>query len=163
MKSYWIKLSSIVLLVVALLALDVACSKTATSTTPLPTTSTTPSTTSSAPPPTTTTTLPVTTTTLPPPTTTTVHPPTTILSGSATVLAQGFTFNPQMLTVTVGTTVTWINKDGEDHTVTSDTAGLFDAVISANGGTFSYRFDKAGTYDYSCLFHSGMVGTILVK
>lgn len=69
-------------------------------------------------------------------------------------------FYPTRKTVPVGTTVTWINKEGLDHTVTEDT-GLFDYGLIP-GITVSYTFDKPGVYEYFCQPHDGMAGQITV-
>ncbi len=73
-------------------------------------------------------------------------------------------FRPENITVTAGTRVDWINVGKKKHTVTNDT--LFDSDILV-GQTFSYTFDKPGTYQYYCVIHSesptdGMVGTVTV-
>jgi plastocyanin len=73
-------------------------------------------------------------------------------------------FRPQDITVTVGTQVNWLNVGQKKHTVTNDT--LFDSDLLV-GQTFSYTFDKPGTYQYYCVVHSespteGMVGTVTV-
>jgi len=79
------------------------------------------------------------------------------------VFIQEMVFSPATLNVSVGTTVKWTNKDGVAHTVTSNTAGLFDSgSISANG-VFSYMFMTAGTYSYICSIHPSMIGKIVVK
>lgn len=70
-------------------------------------------------------------------------------------------FTPNSLTVPVGTTVTWTNKDAVTHTVTS-TTGLFDSGNLASGSKYSYTFPTAGTYPYYCIIHAGMTGTIVV-
>ena len=71
-------------------------------------------------------------------------------------------FSPSSMTVTVGTKVTWKNTDNVQHSVTSDT-GLFDSGLFAPGGTYSYTFNTAGTYNYHCTIHSGMTGKIIVQ
>jgi plastocyanin len=76
-----------------------------------------------------------------------------------------FKFEPATLTVPVGTTVTWTNTTGAPHTVTSDTGApaAFDSgAINTGGGTFSFTFTKAGTYNYHCSFHPYMHATIVV-
>ncbi len=83
-------------------------------------------------------------------------------SGGSSVTIQGFAFSPSTLTVSVGTKVTWTNKDGTTHTVTSDT-GVFNSGNVANGGSYSYTFNTAGTFQYHCSIHSNMTGTIVVK
>ncbi len=83
-------------------------------------------------------------------------------SGGSSVTIQGFAFSPSTLTVSVGTKVTWTNKDGTTHTVTSDT-GVFNSGNVANGGSYTYTFNTAGTFSYHCSIHSTMTGTIVVK
>src|ERR1035437_4918138 len=75
------------------------------------------------------------------------------------VFIQGMAFSPATLTVTVGTTVKWTNKDAVAHTVTSDT-GVFDSGNVANAGTFSFMFMTEGTYSYVCTIHPSMVAKI---
>lgn len=71
-------------------------------------------------------------------------------------------FRPNTLTVPVGTTVTWINREGEDHSVTSSKAGLFDGGL-APYGSFSYTFTEPGSFEYYCVPHNQMTGVIIVK
>ena len=78
------------------------------------------------------------------------------------VMARDFMFAPAALTVTAGSTVTWTNKDDEPHTVVSE-AGLFRSGALDTGDSFSFRFDKPGTYRYTCSIHPRMVGTIVVQ
>jgi plastocyanin len=73
-----------------------------------------------------------------------------------------FAFTPAVLTVTVGTTVTWTNTGQVDHTVTAN-AGAFDSGILAPGARFSFRFTKAGTFAYHCAIHPFMTGTVVVR
>ena len=54
-------------------------------------------------------------------------------------------FGPATLTIRVGATVTWVNNDGDLHTVTS-TQGLFASPGLDSGDTFAYRFTAPGTY-----------------
>ena len=78
------------------------------------------------------------------------------------ISAKDFMFSPTTVTVKVGSTVTWTNLDDEPHTVFSDT-GLFRSSALDTKDSFSYKFDKAGTYHYSCTIHPRMVGTIVVE
>jgi plastocyanin len=78
------------------------------------------------------------------------------------VMAKDFMFAPLSLSVTVGSTVTWTNQDDEPHTVASD-AGLFRSGAMDTHESFSFRFDKPGTYHYACSIHPRMVGTIIVQ
>ena len=79
---------------------------------------------------------------------------------------QGFKF-PANTDVAKGTKVTWTNKDGTGHTVTSGTPpttnGKFAGPISGGGGTFSFTFADVGTFAYFCSIHTTMTGTITVK
>ncbi len=72
---------------------------------------------------------------------------------------RGFAFNPQTITITKGTTVTWINEDSATHTVTGN---AFITEILNQGQTFSYTFDEAGTFDYWCKIHPSMRGKVVV-
>jgi plastocyanin len=78
------------------------------------------------------------------------------------VWIQGMAFNPSTITVTSGTKVTWSNKDGVTHTVTSDN-NLFDSGNIPNGGTYSFTFTATGTYSYHCKIHSGMTAAVIVN
>jgi plastocyanin len=73
-----------------------------------------------------------------------------------------FMFAPMTLTVNAGEKVTWVNKDDEPHTVVSD-AGLFRSAAMDTNESFSFKFDKPGTYRFTCSIHPRMVGTVIVK
>jgi plastocyanin len=73
-----------------------------------------------------------------------------------------FMFMPTTLTVNAGAEVSWVNKDDEPHTVVSD-AGLFRSGALDTDESFSFKFDKPGTYHFTCSIHPRMVGTIIVK
>jgi plastocyanin len=77
------------------------------------------------------------------------------------VRAITFAFEPQTLTIPVGTTVTFRNDDGEAHTFTAD-GGAFDSGQVAGGRSFSFTFSTPGTFAYHCNIHSSMRGTISV-
>ena len=78
------------------------------------------------------------------------------------IVVKEFMFNPTPLTVKAGTTVTWTNMDDEPHTAVSDT-GLFKSGGMDTNESFSFKFDKPGTYHYTCSIHPRMVGTIVVQ
>jgi plastocyanin len=82
--------------------------------------------------------------------------------GTNEVWIQGSAFNPDKITVTAGTTITWTNKDGAVHTVTGDT-GLFDSGDIAANGTYTHKFSTAGTFLYHCKVHTTMTGTVVVN
>ena len=53
-----------------------------------------------------------------------------------------------------GTTVTWVNKDGDAHTVTAvGTKPLFGSNPLDTGDSFSFTFNEPGTYSYFCKIH----------
>ena len=81
---------------------------------------------------------------------------------AARIEVKEFMFAPTTLTVSVGSQVTWVNKDDEPHTVVSDT-GVFRSGAIDTDESFSFTFDKAGTYHFTCSIHPRMVGTIVVK
>ena len=82
--------------------------------------------------------------------------------GSTIVMAKDFMFAPTALTVAAGSTVTWTNRDDEPHTVVS-ASGLFRSGALDTNESFSFRFDKPGTYRYTCSIHPRMAGTIVVR
>jgi plastocyanin len=81
-------------------------------------------------------------------------------AGSVTI--KDFMFSPATVTIKSGSTVTWTNKDQEPHTVVSD-AGLFRSGAVDTDESFSFEFDKPGTYRFLCSIHPTMVGTIVVE
>ncbi len=88
-----------------------------------------------------------------------VSSPATAATGTA-VSIEGFAFNPKTLTIEVGTTVTWTNNDTAGHDVKGD---AFASPRMPLGGTFSFTFDTAGTFEYICGVHPSMKGTIIVE
>jgi plastocyanin len=78
------------------------------------------------------------------------------------IVVKNFMFTPNALTIKAGATVTWANMDEEPHTVTSD-AGLFRSGALDTNDKFSFKFDKPGTYHFTCSIHPRMVGTIVVQ
>jgi plastocyanin len=83
-------------------------------------------------------------------------------AAGGSVAIQDLAFQPNALTVPVGSTVTWTNNDSTQHTVTADD-GSFDSGILQQGGTFSQTFATAGTFAYHCTIHDSMTGTITVQ
>ncbi len=80
----------------------------------------------------------------------------------AQVTIDNFQFGPARLTVPVGTTVTWTNRDDMVHTVTSSTRA-FSSPGLETGETFSHTFDKPGSYEYFCALHPRMTGSVIVQ
>ncbi len=93
---------------------------------------------------------------------TTIQVPQTTSSVSAnTILIKNFVFEPARMTVKVGSTVRWVNQDSVPHRIVF-TDGA-DSTILAPMQSWSRKFDRAGTYDYSCTIHPTMQGTVIVE
>lgn len=83
-------------------------------------------------------------------------------SGQNKIEIKDLAFEPDTITVSKGTKVTWTNNDSVDHTVTADD-GSFDSGTLGVGKTFSYTFNKTGSLSYKCTIHPSMTGTVKVK
>jgi plastocyanin len=86
----------------------------------------------------------------------------TTQSATAEVKIDNFSFGPGTLTVAVGTTVTWTNRDDIPHTVVS-TDGVFKSKVLDTDEKFSFTFSKAGSYPYFCSIHPKMTGKVVVQ
>jgi plastocyanin len=73
-----------------------------------------------------------------------------------------FSFAPVALTVAAGTTVTWTNRDDIPHTVVN-ISGAFKSKVMDTDEKFSYKFAKAGTFEYFCSIHPKMTGKVVVR
>jgi len=80
----------------------------------------------------------------------------------STIAIRNFMFEPMSLVVAAGTKVTWKNFDGEPHTIHSIDDAFRSGALDQND-TFSFKFDKPGTYRYACSIHPQMIATIVVK
>ncbi|MGC1902887.1 MAG: cupredoxin family copper-binding protein [Candidatus Acidiferrum sp.] len=80
------------------------------------------------------------------------------------VKIDNFSFGPVALTVPVGTTVTWVNRDDIPHTVVStDDSKTFKSKVLDTDEKFSFTFSKAGSYPYFCSIHPKMTGKVMVQ
>jgi plastocyanin len=81
------------------------------------------------------------------------------------VVIYEYKFIPYTLTVPAGTTVTWTNHDIAPHTATYRSFGenAFDSGNIQITQIYRHRFLRPGTYDYLCILHQGMRGTIVVR
>jgi len=89
-------------------------------------------------------------------------------AGSSTPGCEPDCFIPSTVVITVGGTVTWENTDTAAHTSSSGTPaggpdGVFDSSLIMAGSSFSHTFDEAGTFDYFCMVHPWMAGTVIVE
>lgn len=76
-----------------------------------------------------------------------------------------FNFTPQTVTVAVGDTVTWTNRDSFGHTATSiaGQAVAFDTGVLGRDESKAVLFNTSGTFDYFCTVHPGMRGIVVVE
>ena len=93
-----------------------------------------------------------------------LNPPTADAASSdpARIVVKDFMFKPVSLSVKVGTTVVWTNEDDEPHTVRSETRLFASGALDTNE-SYSFRFDKPGTYVFFCSIHPRMTGTVVVE
>jgi plastocyanin len=84
------------------------------------------------------------------------------LANNGMVVIKNFDYSPMSLTIKAGETVTWKNADGEPHTVVS-VDGLFRSHALDQDDSFTFKFDKPGTYKYVCSIHPRMMATVTVK
>jgi plastocyanin len=94
--------------------------------------------------------------------TTSAEAPAEPADGDQTVSIADYAFDPEVLTIKVGSKVTWTNSDDFEHTATSDdgTPAAFDTAELATDGSGEYTFDQVGTYTYKCAIHTYMEGTV---
>lgn len=81
-------------------------------------------------------------------------------SQANTISIKNFAFNPAELTIKSGQTVTWVNDDSAPHQIKSTT---FNSAALSTGQSYSFTFNQAGTFDYSCAIHPSMTGKIIVQ
>lgn len=86
-------------------------------------------------------------------------------SASGTVSIQNMQFTPPQVTVAKGGTVTWTNNDSITHTVVDDLTGVGGPASGdiAPGQSYTFTFNKTGSFQYHCSIHPSMRGTIVVK
>jgi plastocyanin len=75
------------------------------------------------------------------------------------VHARDVQFRPAAIQVKPGTTVTWSFEDGA---VAHDVKGVGFSSPKMKSGSFTHRFDNAGTYEFHCTLHANMTGKVVV-
>ena len=86
-----------------------------------------------------------------------------VLAGAdATAKIDNFTFEPENLTVKVGTTVTWTNEDDIPHTVVATNRAFRSKALDTDD-KFSFTFTTPGSYEYFCSLHPHMKATVTVE
>ena len=77
-------------------------------------------------------------------------------------------FSPASITINAGDTVTWNNADTAAHTVTGGSpadgpSGVFDSSLVMAGADYAFTFNDKGSYDYFCMVHPWMTGSVTVN
>jgi len=74
-------------------------------------------------------------------------------------------FEPKEITITVGDSVTWVNKGKHRHNATSSDGGKTFKTGPVKPGEKAkpHKFSKTGKVPYRCTVHEGMKGTVIVK
>jgi len=80
----------------------------------------------------------------------------------AAVKIDNFSFTPALVTVPVGTTIRWTNRDDIPHTVVADDTSFKSKALDTDE-EFTYTFTKPGTYGYFCSLHPKMTAKIVVE
>ena len=78
------------------------------------------------------------------------------------VAIKEFGFGPASISVPVGGTVTWTNKDSEAHSVVTTDKAITSKALDTDD-QFAFTFDVAGTYTYHCSLHPYMTATVVVR
>lgn len=73
---------------------------------------------------------------------------------------KSFRYNPSLLTIKVGDTVRWTNKDRARHDAYGDG---WSTVLLSQGESAEYTFTEPGVYEYICSVHPSMHGKVIVK
>ena len=81
---------------------------------------------------------------------------------AAQIKIDNFTFGPGKLTVAKGSQVTWTNQDDIPHSIVLTAIGVRSKALDTDK-SFTYQFDKAGTFSYVCGLHPQMHGQVVVK
>jgi plastocyanin len=87
-------------------------------------------------------------------------------AGIQVVGIQNFAFVPSIVSVPEGTEVVWVNCEpsgtpGSSHTSTSDD-DLWSSPLLSRGEIYRRDFEDAGSYDYHCIPHPFMEGTVVI-
>ena len=71
-------------------------------------------------------------------------------------------FVPEEISAKVGQKIVWTNNEDIAHNVTATDGADFASDTLRKDDTFEYTTQDAGTIDYVCTIHTGMIGTITV-
>jgi plastocyanin len=84
-------------------------------------------------------------------------------AAASAVSIDTFTFSPAELTVKVGDTVTWTNRDDIPHGIASGNDAFRRSKALDTDDKFAFTFTAPGSYKYFCYVHPYMTGTIVVQ
>jgi len=87
--------------------------------------------------------------------------PVVITEMQTTVQVVDTSFDPAVIKVPVGATVTWEFLDRMPHNVTEDRL-VFQSKNLRNGERYAYTLNEPGEFYYYCTLHHKMLGTIIV-
>jgi plastocyanin len=83
-------------------------------------------------------------------------------AAATAITVDNFSFSPATITVPVGSTITWTNRDDVPHKIVA-TNHEFKSPVLDTDQQYSQPFAKAGRFDYFCSLHPKMTGTVIVK
>jgi len=78
----------------------------------------------------------------------------------------GMKFNPDKLDIACADSVTWVNDDDVEHTVSSDRNSelrVATIIIPPKKSSDPTHFRMPGTFSYHCDNHTEMTGTVTIK
>jgi plastocyanin len=77
------------------------------------------------------------------------------------ITIDSYAFKADTITVPIGTTVVWENRDDIPHNVVAAAGGFRSQALDTED-KFRFTFTTVGAFDYFCSLHSFMKGRILV-
>ena len=94
---------------------------------------------------------------------TTTAPPTTAAPQAAiTVSITGTAYDPRQAAVRKGSIVKWVNNDNKPRKIV-DAGGAFASPVIPPGGSWEYKTDRAGKFDYADPDVPFAQGTLIVS
>src|ERR1700712_614418 len=83
-------------------------------------------------------------------------------SQSQVIVIENMKFSPARVRIHVGDSVEFRNADLVPHNVTERGAKKFDSGMISRNETWKFVTDRDGTFEYHCIYHPEMMGTIIV-
>lgn len=79
-----------------------------------------------------------------------------------TVLIKAMKFVPEVIEVSAGDEIVWVNEDIVPHTVTATDKSPDSGLINTKA-SWKWVPDETGEHPYVCLYHPTMTGKVIVK